>query len=171
MLKTRRALLRTTALIPVVALAACSGMSTSSSSVSGIASQVIQDVSLIATGLSGALPGLLSSGVVTGTVGTNIANIISKITSVASTVTSSLTTVQAQPQIQQLETLVNSLVTTAAGLSLPTPFGPALAAASVLLPVVEAGVGLLVSTATTTAAAAMTPESARLILQAAAKGK
>src|SRR6185312_9279073 len=102
-----------------------------------IAAQAVQDINLIGSGLAGALPALASGGVVSASAVASIASAVGKVQQIASSITGASTQAQGQTAIQNIETLLNSIVSTAAGLQLPMPFGPALSAASALLPVIE----------------------------------
>jgi hypothetical protein len=162
----RRKLLSSIALGSVaVVLAGC--QSTVSSSASTIAAQAASDIGLIGSGLSGALSGLSASGTVSSSAVSQIAGYINAIEAIAATVTTATSATAGQTAVQQIETLLNSLVSAASGLPLPAPFSTALSAASVLLPVVEVAVGL-VTTATAGAMVPMTPAQARLILSGSA---
>lgn len=74
----------------------------------------------------------------------------------------------AAPVVQQIETDLNGVVTTLAGMHLPAPYGTYVQAAAVLLPVLEAFVtsvsGAPVHPVAATAPGGMTPDHARLIL-------
>lgn len=168
---SRRALLRTASLLPIAgAVVACAGQTAAT-----IAATAAQDIGLIGSGLSGALPALAASGVVSSSALSQVTGYINNIEQVATSVTTASTVAQGQSAVQQIETLLNSVVSALAGLTLPAPFGPALSAASVLLPVVETAVGLAITTISSSTAAApapqaaMTADEARLILIAATK--
>jgi hypothetical protein len=159
---SRRRLLSATAIVPVVvALNACAGLTASQ-----VAAQAVSDVKLIASGLAGALPSLgTAAGIPVATVAA-VGQAIANIQTVADGVASAASNIDAQPLVQQLESLLNGAVGALAGLALPPPFGPALTAAMALLPVIESVVGLL--TAPKAAASAMSPDTAREILAGAA---
>jgi len=161
-LVSRRRLLSATSIIPVaVALNACKGLTAPQ-----IAAQAVSDVKLIASGLVGALPSLgTAAGIPAATVAAVGAG-IAKLQTVADAIGQAASNVDAQPLVQQLETLLNAAVGSLAGMALPAPFGPALTAATVLLPVIESLVGLVI--APKAAASAMSPDTAREILTAAA---
>jgi|SRR5579883_768902 len=164
----RRHLLVSTALVPVVlAMEGCNGATPQQ-----VAQQAVADVKLIASGLAGALPSLGAAvGISPATVAT-VGGIVSRIQSVADGVGQAASNLDAQPLIRQLEQLLNAAVAALAGLALPPPFGPALTAATVLLPVIESLVGLALPA---TAAAVMPSQAqindARLVLAGAAQGK
>lgn len=160
---TRRELMATTALMP---LAACAGTTPSAALI-----QAIQDVQTIAAGLAGVLPGLGSIPGIPATVVGKAGSIISEIQAVAQQMAGVTTTAGAQGSVQQLETLLNTLVAAVAPFVAAVPVvGQVFAAAAVLLPVIEAAVGLIVKPAARLEAA-LTPDQARLILQAAATGR
>lgn len=162
---SRRRLLSASAIIPVaVALNACTGMTASQ-----VAAQAVSDVKLIASGLAGALPSLgNAAGIPAATVAAVGASIV-KLQTVADAIGQAASNIDAQPLVQQMETLLNAAVGSLAGLALPAPFGPALTAAMALLPVIESIVGLVI--APKAAASAMSPDTAREILAAAAQGR
>lgn len=158
----RRELLATTALLPLVACA----------STGGTLSQAISDVQTIASGLAGVLPQL---GAVTGIPASIVGQaggIISKIQSIASAMAGVVSTAAAQGAVQQLETLVNGLIAAVAPFVAAVPVvGQVFAAAAVLLPVIEAAVGLVVAPPARAirGVAPMTPDQARMILEAAGR--
>jgi len=159
---SRRTLLATASLIP---LAACAGATAD-------LSQVITDVGLIASGLQGALPSLVGSA--GASVIAQITGWIADLQPIAAAIGGVTTVAGAQPLVTQIETILNSIVSLAATFTLPTPFGPALAAAAVLLPIIEAAVNLLVPAASAAVhryATAMTPAQARAVLAQAAAGR
>jgi hypothetical protein len=162
----RRKLLSSIALgSAAVVLAGC--QSTGGGSTSTIAAQAASDIGLIASGLTGALSSLSASNTVSPSAVSQITGYINAIEAVAATVTTATSATAGQTAVQQIETLLNSLVSAASGLPLPAPFSTALSAASVLLPVVEVAVGL-VTTASAGATVPMTPAQARLILSGSA---
>lgn len=148
-------------LIAAAPLAGCAaGTSTTANA---IASQVVTDVGLIATGLAGALPGLVGAGLSVSTVAA-VGGYVNQLQSLAGSVTTALTTTSAQPVIQQILSVVEEIAAVA-GPALPPPWGTAVLAAEVLLPVIASAVGIATAAGTTTAAApAMTPAEARLVL-------
>lgn len=157
---TRRALLRSTALVPIAALAACNGMSAAQ-----IGQQVAGDVSLLGTGLAGALPGLVSLKVLTGADVSKVSGLVGQLTQLASGVSSALTQTAAQPVIQQIGGVL-AQIAAVAGPLLPPPWGTAIMAAQVLFPVIASAVGLISQAAPL--AGPMTPDQARAALRAAA---
>lgn len=125
-------------------------------------SQVAADVAAIADGLAGVLPSLGQvSGIDAGTVA-KVGGYVADLQKVAATLAGAGTTAEAQPLVKQVEQFVNAIAGALAGLALPPPIGPAITAASVLLPVIEAAVNLAVPAAAP--AGAMTPDEARAIL-------
>lgn len=162
---SRRQLFVIGASLTVTACTNTSG-TTSSIPIATVSAQVASDVGLIATGLTNALPGLQASGAVSPSAVTKVSQAVGQIQTLANAVTTGTPIAQGQSTLQQIETLLNTIVSALAGMSLPAPFGPALSAASVLLPVAEIGVGIAVSAVNNNApgAAAMTPAQARVIL-------
>lgn len=143
-------------LIASAPLAGCAGSTTTGA----IASQVVSDVGLIASGLAGALPGL--TGISASTAST-ITGYVNQLTSLAGGVTTLLTATSAQPIIQQVISIVEDIAAIA-GPALPPPWGTAIMAAEVLLPVLASAVGIFMPAAA--AAPAMSPSQARLVLSA-----
>ena len=162
----RRHLLATAALLP---LAACAPPGQSGSAVTP--SQVVNDIGLIATGLTGALPALGLAGVSASTVAT-VGKYVSQISGLASSVSTALSTSAALPVVEQIGSVLQQILTVAGPL-LPPPWGTAVMAAEVLLPVIESGVGMLVNAATPAPTApapliTMTPDQARQFLASVA---
>lgn len=148
-------------LIAAVPLAGCAGSTTTANT---IAQQVVSDVGLIATGLQAALPGLTTTAGVSATAVSKVSGYVTQLQSLASSVTTSLTTTSAQPVIQQIISVVGEIAAVA-GPALPPPWGTAILAAEVLLPVVASAVGIaMASTSAAAAAPAMTPSMARTVL-------
>lgn len=155
----RRHLLMTAALAPVAgALAACSSTGSTSSMTP---TQVITDIGLVAGGLAGALPGLVTAGLPAASIA-SVTGLVNQIQSAADAVSASLTTTAAAPIVTQIVGVLAQIAATV-GPALPAPFGTALAAAQILLPVIAAAVGL-VSSAPSTAAVSMTHAEARAAL-------
>jgi hypothetical protein len=154
---SRRDLLRRTAPLAFFAASALTPLG-ACSTFQQVASVVASDTLTIANGLTGVLAQLGTYSFVPAAliskVGVYIADVKSVATSLQTASASSATAL-----VQQVETDVNAVVSALAGLPLPAPISTALQAASVLLPVIEAAVGLVVSqftgTGTTTPAAAM----------------
>lgn len=160
---TRRELLSRTLLVSPAALAlyGCANANQ-------IAATVAIDASTIATGLQGALANISTlniSGLTADklqTVGLALAGL----KSVATALALATTNAQAQPLVQQMETDLNAIVGALAALPLPPQISVALQAAAILLPVIEAAIGMVLPPPTAPAtSAAMTPDQARLILQ------
>jgi hypothetical protein len=147
-----------------LALAACSATSTTSGST--VAAQVVSDIGLIGSGLSGALPGLVSAGLPAANIA-SVTSLVNNIVQTAAGVSTSLSTTAAQPAINQIIGVVGQIAAIA-GPALPPPWGEALTAAEILLPVVAAAVGLVLPSAAA-GAAAMSPDQARLILTSMSK--
>lgn len=142
-------------------LAACQGAAAPTN-----LSQALADLSTLASGLSGVLPSLSSIAGIPADVLKRAQTIIPQISQVAGSVSGAASASALQSPVKQIETLVNSLV------SAVTPFvaavptvGPIFAAASVLLPVIETAIGMVVPPS----AGPMSPAEARLILAAAAR--
>lgn len=152
---TRRTLLRAAALIPVAAVVACTGQT-----VPQALQLAAQDTALLLSGLSpvvSQLTGLVSADSLAAAQGW-----LGKLQGAAAQLAGLSTTSAAVPVVQQVEQAVNAIVGVAAPLLAVTPAGPILTAASVLLPVIEVAVGMVVPPA----AGGMTPAQARQILSA-----
>jgi len=76
---------------------------------------------------------------------------------------SAATTATAQPVVSRVEADVNAVIAVLAGLPLPAPLPTVLEAASVLLPIIEAAVGMTTLVGITPAT--MTPRQARAALR------
>lgn len=128
--------------------------------------QVASDVATIANGLAAVLPRL---GQVRGIDPATVAKVggyVTDLQKLSTALAKARTTPQAQPLVKQVESVVNAIAGSLVGLALPPPIGPAVAAAGVLLPVVETAVNLVVPP--TPAAGGMTPDQARALLQSLA---
>jgi len=155
----RRHLLRTVALVPVAALVACNA-----ANIQTVTKAVVNDVSLIASGLQGALPQFAT---VTGISTAQLATITGEVNAIviaAGQVVEGIAANLAQPIVQQIGADFSTLQSAAAGLNLPDVLKTILAAAQVLLPVIETAVGIFVAAAP---AGGMTPARARAVLAAA----
>jgi hypothetical protein len=129
---------------------------------------VAADVNTIAAGLKGVLTQLGTMSIagltpaIVSTVGTAIANI----QSVAAAVSTATTTAAVQPLVQKIETYLNAVISALAAILLRPPISTALQAAAILLPVVEAAIGLVTNAVPMQmGASAMTADQARLILR------
>lgn len=156
----RRTLLASSAIIP---LAGCAGMGTDAS-----ISAIARDASILASGLMGAIA-QLGSLAIPATVSAALAGLQS--------VADALSTVASQsaalPLVQKIESYVNVIVQALASIPLlPAPVTLALQAATILLPIIEAAVGMVLPASSMRAKLApsnMSPSEARLILIGAAK--
>lgn len=142
---TRRSLLTTTALAGIgLGVAACSG-SAAGNAVLNALPQVATQLQTIAKGLIAALPSLSSATGLSGGALKTITTAVNDISTVAGTVAPGLTPTQGQSVVATVEGDLNVVVAAAAGLPLPPPFGPALAAAALLMPVVEGALNMAIS--------------------------
>lgn len=152
------ALLATSAL-----LAACNP-----GQVAQISSEVASDAGIIASGLQGALAGLTTLGIagLTPAKAQTVGDAIAGIKSIASALAGAATASAAQPMVQQLEADLNAIVAALAGLPLPPQIALPLQAATVLLPIIEAAVGMVISNVSALRAAqpGMTADQARALL-------
>jgi hypothetical protein len=154
-------------------LAAC----TTASVDAGLATAA-SDVATIAAALPAVLTqlGTLSIPGLTPAIVATVGVAVSGIQTVASALSGAATAAAAQPLVAKVETYVNGIVTALAGLPLPPPISTALTAASILLPVIEAAIGLVTTPAPAAArmaasAPSMSPAQARLILKGIAVSK
>lgn len=152
----RRQVIRATLFLPIGLVVGCNGLTAAQ-----VSAQVASDVSLIASGLAGALPGLASLGVISAEVVAKVGQYVGQLQQLASGVSTALSQTAAAPIVQQIGAVLSQIVAVAGPL-LPPPWGTAIMAAQVLWPLIAAGVGLLTSNAPQ--AAAMTPDTARLTL-------
>lgn len=142
---------------------------------------VAQDAAAIAGGLKGVLPQV---GTIVGVPAATVAKVgqyVADIQSAAGAVQAAAGSAPGQATaVQQIATAVNGIVGALAAFSavLPSPVSAALAAASVLLPVIESAVGLVIPKTAAIAlpppvaaqAATMTPDKALATLQQLAGG-
>lgn len=163
----KRALAVLTVMLTLTAaLSACNGPSGTAQNPAQVADVAINDVALIAQGLANALPGLEASGLDPADLA-KVRDITANIQAIAAAVKPGIDLAKGQESIRQLETLLNTLVATAATLPLPPQYKLALSAASVLLPVVEASAHMLAAQVGTPApmAGPMSPDQARSVLR------
>jgi hypothetical protein len=155
--------------LPIIALAGAIALAGCSSSTTGTVppvtlQTVANDVSLLATGLNNALSQPSVVALIPPTIEPQIKAVLNDLTSVAGTVGSSTSASAAKASVTTVENDVNTIVAALAGLPLPPPAPTILTAAEVLLPVVEAAVGLVVPASA--ASGAMTADEARMHLAA-----
>lgn len=118
------------------------------------------DANIIATGLKADLPAIATiQGVSPATVA-SIGALVADIQTISSTITAASSATTALPSVQQLEADFNGIASALSALPLPPQVASVLQAASVLLPLIEMSVGLVVSPR----AESMTPDAARAIL-------
>lgn len=163
---TRRALLRTSALVPVALAAGCA---MPGSPAAGLAS-AIDDIKIIAGGLLGSLPGL--SGLLPSNVLSNVTSIINKLGQVASTISGAVSPSAAQSPMKAFEDLLNTVIQKVTPFVAAVPgIGEIFTAASVLLPVAEGAIGMIADVISPKTARRMGPDTARLILNRAAAAR
>lgn len=156
---TRRALLRSTALIPVaVVLNGCgTNIPGQVATVTGIGAQVVADLQGLAPALQNAFPSIAKA--LSSDAGDKVQGYLSQLAGLAAGINASMPTTSAQPVVQQIAGVVQQIAGVAGPL-LPPPWGIAITAVSALLPVAMAAVGLL----TAPQAGGMTPAQARAAL-------
>ena len=153
--------------LPIIALAgaiALAGCSSSTSTTPTTLQTVANDVSLLATGLNNALSQPSVLALIPPTIEPNISAALADLTTLATTVANSTSSTATQASVTTVENDVNTIVAALAGLPLPPPAPTILTAAEVLLPVIEAAVGLVVPPSA--AVGGMTPDEARIHLAA-----
>ena len=161
----RRQFLASTALTLVGgALVAC----TQTQLNAGVA-KAAADVTLISDTFITIVPQLATIEGVTPAVQAKVTNAVTQLEGLAKQLTVVSTATQAQPLMLQVESDVNTVVTTLATLPIPGPIGTQLKAAAVLLPLAELAIGLVTNTgkAMSAAGGGMSPAEARRVLQAA----
>lgn len=129
---------------------------------------VANDAKLIASGLQGVLVqlGNLNVAGLTPAILATVGSAVTNLQAVADAIAGVATNAAAQPLVQKIETYVNTIVSALAVLPLPPPISTALQAAAILLPIIEAAVGMVLPASTARAAKglALTPDQARLVL-------
>ncbi len=161
----RRHFFSFTAGISTVAVLAACGV-TGGATPSGL-DTVISDVASIASGLSGILP------IIDNIIGLDPGILDQVKTAIADlqVIAAELKTVNsisgAQPLVQAVESELNTIVTGLASIPMPPSVAIVLQAATILLPIIEAGANLIVSAKVTRQAAKvqLTPDQARHILR------
>jgi hypothetical protein len=143
--------------LTAIMVAAVAGCATSSGDVPAT---VASDAALIASGLAGAFKNIPA-------VPSNVPAALADLATAAQALDAADTASAARPLVERIITDVAAVVTATAGMPLPAPIAEALAAAQVLLPVIEAAVGMIANA--TAEHVGMTPGEARLILRAAAR--
>lgn len=161
---TRRELMNRTALAGVfgtVGLAGCTP-----TQIATALQQAAADATTIATSLkTNVLPIVATLAGLSPASITKITTAITDMQSVAAAISGASSASAAQPSVQQLEADFSAVIGALAGLPLPAPIPVILSAAAVLVPGIEAAVGLLIPPSA--APPAMTPDMARALLAAA----
>lgn len=164
----RRDLFKSVSAVALMGAASGCSLFMGKSPAQGIA-QVVSDLQLIAQSFTAALPSFAKIVGINSNTLSQIQNWISQIVAAAQGVASAANGSAAQPFVQQVETDLNAIVGALAGLPLPPPIGTVLAAAGVLLPVIEAAVGLVLPPSSPARSLAamrpMTPDQARAALR------
>lgn len=159
----RRDLIRGMMAVPAIAVLGAAGCTTAQTTV---AQTVVNDVDMTAKAFETVLPNFAKiAGINAATVAT-IYGWIGNITTVARQIVAGMSQSAAQPLVQQIESDVNNIVGVLSTLPLPPTIMTVVDAAAVLLPVIEAAVGLVTpaSMQMRTAHAGMTPDEARAAL-------
>lgn len=168
---SRRGLFRTVLVPMVLFLAGCGANQPIDQNFARLAALV----NTLAAALAKILPTIVSVAGGSSPLALQITGYIDELQKFAATVAASASTGAAASTVKQIENVVNALVQAASNLPLPPPIPSILMAASVVLPTLEALVGLLIPAAPrpriASAPAAMTPAEAEAILTAAAAQK
>lgn len=154
---SRRNLLTASALaIPVTVLAGCASTNTPVQNTQ----QIVLDLQNAVPALKNSLAAIPAGTIPAATLATINASLASA-QSVLAGLSSSMTATQAAPLVQQIESDLNAVISAAAAVPLiPPPFSVALAAAAVILPIVE---GFVNSTLHLGAVAAAFPARTKVI--------
>lgn len=160
---TRRALLRTSALIPVgLFLVDCTAAQQAQFS------KVSADIETIAGAITGVLPALAAVKGVSASVMAKIGQAAADLKTLAGAM-SGATATAATTTVGTVENVINGVLGAVGGLSLPSGLNSVFSAISALLPAIEQGVGI-VTTLMAPAAGGMSANTARSVLKAAAAG-
>lgn len=161
----RRSLLKTTALLPVAAIAGCASFSTNFQ-------KGLQVAQTLADGMAGALSQLGQLGIagLTPQIAAEFGVYVGDLKQLAAKLQTALTEAQAQGVVQQIEAAVNAAIGVLAGLPLPAPISTILQAAAVALPMLEQLFNMVVpvQTKARAGAAGMSDEDALKVLRQAA---
>lgn len=132
-----------------------------------ISADVVEDIQLISSGLGGALSDFESLTGVEPAIVAEIQNYIGTIEKSAESIATTIETNIAQPIATQIAADFASLQSALAGVTLPAALQSVLNAVQVLLPYIEAGVGILTAgTVDAAQAVGLSANEARLILKA-----
>lgn len=143
----------------LVALTACAGGQN--------LAQIASDAHMIAAGLQSVVGNPTIGAMIAPSDMSRVQAALADLSSVSATLADAPSASAAKPSVAQLVADTNVVVAATARLPLPPPMPAVLQAANVLLPVLEAAVGLPV--AASAAANTMSPDSARLVLAATAR--
>lgn len=105
---------------------------------------VAQDVTLISSAFAAVVPQLSAVPGVTPAVTQAVNNAVADLQAVAGAIATADTAAAAKPLVVRVEANVNAVVAVLAGLPLPAPISSVLHAASILLPIIETAVGIIV---------------------------
>ena len=153
----RRSLLRSVLMAaPVVALAGCT-----SAEIAKVTNTVVTDAKLLSNGFEAMLTSLASVGAIPQSIVSAVDSYLAKALSFASSINADMTQNEAAGPVAQIGSAVSSVITGLAAYKLPANVEAVLKAIQTLLPVIEAAVGLLGSTAVATG---LTVAQARAVL-------
>jgi hypothetical protein len=107
--------------------------------------KVAEDINLIANGFNNALSQPAVTAVIPAKVLPKIQAALADLMIVAAAVKADPASAMSKPTVAEVESDVNTIVGALAGLTLPPPAPTILAAATVLLPVIEASVGIVIT--------------------------
>ena len=132
--------------------------------------QGISDALNLANSLETMLAGLGPTNLIPGSVLATIGTYIADIKGFATQLQASWSDTSAQPLVQAIETNFSNVLAAIGSIALPSPFNAIIAAAQVILPFIEAAVGLVLPASTARArAVGMSEQQARQILADNAK--
>lgn len=133
-----------------------------------IAEDVVTDIQLIGSGLSGALAGFESATGLDADLINKIQTYIANIKTATATITTTVETNIAKPVVSQIMADFSALKSVLSGVTLPAVITDIMNAVTVVLPYIEAGVGMLTAATVGDAEkAGITVDEARLILKGA----
>jgi hypothetical protein len=166
--------------LPVVALLSMSGCASNGTTPAVTPYQVVTDIGTMIPALQTTVQTLATQNppIITPAIAAKVQALLLQAQTLDASLSGSMAATQSAPIVQQIETDLNGVVTTLAGLPIPPPYNTYVTAAAVLLPVIEAFVTSVIPTpapAPTPVVAAkagsMTPDQARLVLMKAAAHK
>lgn len=168
MIPSRRQVLQAAIALPASAalLAACSAINPNATPTENMIN-VTTDVNDIAGAFAKELPAFSTIKGITPQIISDVTAKIDEMQAVDGALTQAASTTAAQPLVQKIEADVNAVVDAVALLPLPPAIAAIFQAATILLPIIEASVGLMITPAAAAKAKAvrMSPDEARAVLR------